>query len=213
MSLAMLGLAIAAGQSPDALTNIAQGTMAGLQGMSEQERARRERDRGLQTLALETAIGEQTAEQQAAAAAEDRMFDRETRLLVEAAKSRSGTSNVLNRLGAGRMDEEALSQAATEYKEGLLPVPEGTEPADAMAARANEIMRRRISLDVADGLMTAAQGRTILSVLGDSNSGGASQVNPALQARITEDLKTRSPAQVRSALQAQGIDPSPYEGL
>lgn len=61
MSLAMLGLAIASGQSPNALTNIAQGTMAGLQGMSEQEQARRERDRGLQTLALETAIGEQSA--------------------------------------------------------------------------------------------------------------------------------------------------------
>jgi hypothetical protein len=43
MSLAMLGLAIASGQSPDALTNIAQGAMAGVQGMSEQEQARRER--------------------------------------------------------------------------------------------------------------------------------------------------------------------------
>jgi len=40
MSLAMLGRAIASGQSPDALTNIAQGAMAGVQGMSEQEQAR-----------------------------------------------------------------------------------------------------------------------------------------------------------------------------
>lgn len=61
MSLAMMGLAIAAGQSPDALTNIARGAAVGLQGMSEQEQARRERERGLQTLALQTAISEEEA--------------------------------------------------------------------------------------------------------------------------------------------------------
>ena len=75
MSLAMLGLAIASGQSPNALTNIAQGTMAGLQGMSEQEQARRERDRGLQTLALETAIAESEAETEAARQAAESALD------------------------------------------------------------------------------------------------------------------------------------------
>ena len=82
MSLAMLGLAIAAGQSPDALTNIAQGAMVGLQGMSEQEKARREREQAVQTLALETAIGESEAEAEAArrAAESDLDFRREVYL-------------------------------------------------------------------------------------------------------------------------------------
>jgi len=93
MSLAMLGLAIAAGQSPDFLTNVTQGTMAGLQGMSEQEQARRERDRGLQTLALETAIGEQSAEAEAAARAAEAEYDRETRFEVERIKAQGGSGS------------------------------------------------------------------------------------------------------------------------
>ena len=93
MSLAMLGLAIASGQSPDFLTNVTQGTMAGLQGMSEQERARRERDRGLQTLALETAIGEQSAEAEAAARAAEAEYDRETRFEVERIKAQGGSGS------------------------------------------------------------------------------------------------------------------------
>ena len=67
MALAMIGLAIAAGQSPNALTNIASGALAGLQAMSEQEQARRDRQRDVRGLALETAMGEQAAEREAAA--------------------------------------------------------------------------------------------------------------------------------------------------
>ena len=86
MSLAMLGLAIAAGQSPDALTNIAQGAMVGLQGMSEQEQAQREREQGLRGLALETAIGDIDRE----AAAEESRLDREARLAIAGARSGGG---------------------------------------------------------------------------------------------------------------------------
>jgi len=75
MSLAMIGLAIASGQSPNALTNIAQGAMAGVQGMSEQEQARRERDQGLRGLALETAIGEMDAEAERIAQAAESALD------------------------------------------------------------------------------------------------------------------------------------------
>jgi len=56
MQLAMIGLAIAAGQSPDALTNISQGALAGLTAMSEQEAERRAQDRELRAAALEAAI-------------------------------------------------------------------------------------------------------------------------------------------------------------
>jgi len=79
MSLAMLGLAIASGQSPNALSNIAQGAMAGLQGMSEQERARREREQGLQQAALTSVMDEMGVEQEAARRAQEAkdQFDRD----------------------------------------------------------------------------------------------------------------------------------------
>jgi len=58
MQLAMIGLAIAAGQSPDALTNIAQGALTGLTAMSEQEAARRAQDAELRASALESVLDE-----------------------------------------------------------------------------------------------------------------------------------------------------------
>jgi hypothetical protein len=61
MSLAMMGLAIASGQNPNALTNIAQGAAVGLQSVSEQVQARREQLRELKTLALESVLDEQEA--------------------------------------------------------------------------------------------------------------------------------------------------------
>ncbi len=97
LSLAMMGLAIASGQSPNALTNIAQGAAAGLQGMSEQERARREQEQGLQSLALESAMGDMSAEQQAEARMAEKMFDRNTRLAV-AEVGNSGGSNYGSRV-------------------------------------------------------------------------------------------------------------------
>ena len=59
MQLAMIGLAIAAGQSPDALTNIAQGALTGLQAISAEEAARRERDRELRGAAVSGLLSEQ----------------------------------------------------------------------------------------------------------------------------------------------------------
>jgi hypothetical protein len=61
MQLAMIGLAIAAGQSPDALTNIAQGALTGLQAISAEEAARRERDRELRTAAVSGVLSEQAS--------------------------------------------------------------------------------------------------------------------------------------------------------
>lgn len=58
MQLAMIGLAIAAGQSPDALTNIAQGTLTGLQAVSAEDRARRDRERELRTAAVSGVLSE-----------------------------------------------------------------------------------------------------------------------------------------------------------
>ena len=90
MNLAMIGLAIAAGQSPDALTNIAQGAMAGLQGMGQRRDAERERERGLKTLALQTAIDQQSAEGEAAAEAAKMDLEQQNRLELEEYKARVG---------------------------------------------------------------------------------------------------------------------------
>jgi hypothetical protein len=54
-NLAMIGLAIAAGQSPDALTNIAQGALTGLQGIQQAEAAERATEREMRLTALKMA--------------------------------------------------------------------------------------------------------------------------------------------------------------
>ena len=64
MQLAMIGLAIASGQSPDALTNIAQGALAGLESMSAQEAERRQQQRALRSSALESVMEEDAATQE-----------------------------------------------------------------------------------------------------------------------------------------------------
>lgn len=58
MQFAMIGLAVAAGQSPNALTNIANGLLAGTQSMTEQEAARRGRDRELRASAVNSVFEE-----------------------------------------------------------------------------------------------------------------------------------------------------------
>jgi hypothetical protein len=54
----MIGLAIAAGQSPNAITNIAQGALAGTQAMQRAQAAASEREDALRMQAFETVLGE-----------------------------------------------------------------------------------------------------------------------------------------------------------
>lgn len=64
MSLAMIGLAIAAGQSPNALTNIAQGAMVGLNAMGEQRKERQAKKEKVKVMALDAALKEHAAQQE-----------------------------------------------------------------------------------------------------------------------------------------------------
>ena len=57
-NLAMIGLAIAAGQSPNALTNIAQGALIGMKGIQEAEAAETAREREMRLEALRLASSE-----------------------------------------------------------------------------------------------------------------------------------------------------------
>jgi hypothetical protein len=78
-NLAMIGLAIAAGQSPDALTNIAQGALTGVKAIREDQAAAKEQDKALRMAALNAALemeqGTRTIE--ATAARDDLKFDRD----------------------------------------------------------------------------------------------------------------------------------------
>jgi hypothetical protein len=72
-NLAMIGLAIAAGQSPDALTNIAQGALTGMQGIRQAQAAEEAQEQEMRLAALKMAQEEvnlgrrlQSAEQIAA---------------------------------------------------------------------------------------------------------------------------------------------------
>jgi len=57
-NLAMIGLAIASGQSPNALTNIAQGALAGMQGISKAEAAEKAQEREIELAAIKMAADE-----------------------------------------------------------------------------------------------------------------------------------------------------------
>jgi hypothetical protein len=57
-NLAMIGLAIAAGQSPDALTNIAQGALTGMQAIRKEEAAEEAAQREMRLTALQMASAE-----------------------------------------------------------------------------------------------------------------------------------------------------------
>jgi hypothetical protein len=57
-NLAMIGLAIAAGQSPDALTNIAQGALIGMKGIQEAEAAETAREREMRLEAMRLAAAD-----------------------------------------------------------------------------------------------------------------------------------------------------------
>ena len=122
MDLAMIGLAIAAGQSPNALTNIAQGLLVGTQGIAERREAERERERGLRTLALETAIAQQTAATKAEREAARMDVEQQNRLELEREKARlgayRGSSGSSGYEAVPRVAEQAIT-TATELRDGV----------------------------------------------------------------------------------------------
>lgn len=85
MQFAMIGLAIAAGQSPNALTNIASGLLAGTQAMSAEEARRRGVNRELRATALESVLEEQELDRRLGADA----VQRERRAANELAQMRT----------------------------------------------------------------------------------------------------------------------------
>jgi len=105
MQLAMIGLAIAAGQSPDALTNIAQGALTGLSAMSEQEAARRAQDAELRSAALESVLEEANR----GAITEEDISDYYARL-YEAGISDAPSAGITDPLGAAEYADNLARQ-------------------------------------------------------------------------------------------------------
>lgn len=126
MSLATIGLAIAAGQSPNALTNIAQGALAGLQGMGAQREADRERERGIRTLALETAIGQQEAETEAAAEAAQADIEQANKLELEEFKAQ--LEKVYGGAGGSRDARNIIDFTQNSYNEAFKAASAQTAP-------------------------------------------------------------------------------------
>jgi len=216
MRLAMIGLAIAAGQSPNALTNIAQGTMVGLQAMGDRREAVRERERGMKTLALQSAINQMSASTQADADAA-RMeqehanaieLEREKALLRGDGYGGSG-DGALRRSPASRIYGDALTAVLSQIDKGEIYPPEGVDPTEFAKSRAVSVALDTLELNVAEGLIdpeTATKVRSELRSIG----GAQTAADPNVQARVDEALKTYTPDQVRKALADRGIDPTLY---
>jgi hypothetical protein len=138
MALAMIGLAIAAGQSPDAITNIASGALAGLQSMSAQEERRRERGREARGMALESAMGELAAQRDAQA--ETAAFQREADLRRELAAIGAG-----GRDGAGGVNlatGNAILQAVQAVAQQLIETGEANNMTEAEPIARQLVLQR-----------------------------------------------------------------------
>jgi len=202
MDLAMIGLAIAAGQSPNALSNIAQGLLVGTQGMGRRREAERERERGLRTLALETAIAQQGAGAEAEAEAARTEADLQNKLdvaRIRAAGDAAGgsgfnknetpadvfmtTFNTVS--GAGQNFETSISQA------------------DKLARAHLELIRPVITEDrYLEEQAALDRVRDLLGGLSPEQQATVAAAKQAVQSGSTTKEKAQK------ALEGVGIDPS-----
>jgi hypothetical protein len=137
MDLAMIGLAIMSGQSPNALTNIAQGGAAGLKAMSARDEAARERQRLIRTTALESVLDEEAAATAAAATAAENQLDRENALQRARITASGGKDFTSAEMTAWRTAYNAAFKAATERGAKPQAVKDGMSPHDFATGLAN----------------------------------------------------------------------------
>jgi hypothetical protein len=138
MDLAMIGLAIMSGQSPNALTNIAQGGAAGLKAMSARDEAARERQRLVRTTALESVLDEEAAAKSAAATAAEKALDRQTRIDVANIGAADAADYTPAELVTYRTAYNAAFKAATERGAKPQEVKDGMAPEVYARQRAND---------------------------------------------------------------------------
>ena len=155
-NLAMIGLAIAAGQSPDALTNIAQGALTGVKAIREDQAAAKEQDKALRMAALTAALNMEqgTRTTEATAARDERKFQNDLELEREKARLGVGGGSAFNR---AELPIEVYTTALNENRKSTtLDVPEGLET-EAYAKRlAAEQALTQIQGLIAAGRLTEA---------------------------------------------------------
>ena len=196
MDLAMIGLAIMSGQSPNALTNIAQGGAAGLQAMSARDEAARERQRLIKTSALEGVLDEEAAGTAAAATAaekeRDRANDREVARIRNSAERDTKTGQVTYR---------TMLESAFDVATNPLTMPQ--------EVRDGEISAIDWAKGIAKAGLAGSQGQTVdgpTTTIADPAA-----VDAAIKSRV--DAAKNNPATlaaIKQSLITKGMDPSKY---
>jgi hypothetical protein len=206
MNLAMIGLAIASGQSPNMLTNIAQGALAGTQAMARAQEARRGREEEMKLLAYKNVLGQEE---------EERSFERQVQLagLKGRGESRFGTvTHPLNQWFTTRnqLDQQARDPASDLWTElQKMPAGERDRYLDRLAfervqsgfgADTPEIGQLRGSLE---------SGELARARMGASGAGTTPEQEATLNAARQALARNPNNRQaIESRLRAVGIDPS-----
>lgn len=211
MSLAMIGLAIAAGQSPNALTNFAQGALTGLKAWSESAAERRQQDRDLRTAALEAALSSEAAATEAEARAAEKEYDRETELRVQLLKNAGKDTEVAEKFlkmtppGRAFLEQRQRIEDSINTSEGVHY--NATKDLEDPAA-----LRMYIDKAAFDAISPAFSPTELEEIRLPLQIAAAPQkADPALQKQIEQYRKQNIPDdQIRKGLVVRQIDPALY---
>lgn len=181
MNIVMLGLSIAAGDSPDALTNIAKGAKEHVLRRSKQIKEKRDEERQLDLLALKTVLGreDKKADQQfqKEMAADSRKHDltlfskKSVFEMSKLAKTHNFQEhiNTINNNLKLKLDDNQTSRHSQSLKAQIITLTENlknkTEIANAQLQQSGDIanMNNETKLLIAQNQLEANELRTIIS--------------------------------------------------
>jgi len=181
MNIVMLGLSIAAGDSPDALTNIAKGAKEHVLRRSKQIKEKRDEERQLDLLALKTVLGreDKKADQQfqKEMAADGRKHDltlfskKSVFEMSKLAKTHNFQEhiNTINNNLKLKLDDNQTSRHSQSLKAQIITLTENlknkTEIANAQLQQSGDIanMNNETKLLIAQNQLEANELRTIIS--------------------------------------------------
>ena len=199
-NLMMTGLLIAAGQSEDAMTNIAKGLAGGLQGygtaVGEEAQAERKLDRDLSMLAYSELSEEQKAAR-AAQVAEDAKIKERAFRSTEAEKARNfeATQNALSRLS-----KEQIAAIGVENQFKIAELGVNSRERIAELNRDNQMAIAKLPSKEIQGLLDIFGDKESVETylkLKASGTAGPQAKNRARQAQDIEELITKDSARVR----------------
>jgi hypothetical protein len=208
MNLAMIGLAIAAGQSPNMMTNIAQGALAGTQAMQRAQAAAQEREDEQRMLAYRNVLEEdQEVRRLGQAMGMERFRASLQGAAVESPFNTTGTASPLSGFRARERSLEDRIVAADSD-----PIRLGWNPDRPLEEQTAEAMSRALDAEYALWLNlpeTAVRERQELFQLVQMGIRQHPNSVPAIVARTIESLRAenRSEQEIARLLRADGHDP------